>query len=109
MRSVARAAKRLRRWWEETGSRREAVDPAEQIAQKQWAEGIWARVASLSIEHQQALLLRYGEGLSYDEMAEIVGTPVGTARTRVHYALEKLRGSMKPGSSLSFEPTTDPL
>jgi RNA polymerase sigma-70 factor (ECF subfamily) len=45
----------------------------------------------LSQEQQQALQLRYAAGLEYQEIAEIVGKPAATIRTRVFLGLSKLR------------------
>jgi RNA polymerase sigma-70 factor (ECF subfamily) len=38
------------------------------------------------------LVLREMEQLSYDEIAEATGVPVGTVRSRLHAAREKFRG-----------------
>mgnify|MGYP000998075379 CR=1 FL=1 len=42
-------------------------------------------LASLSFEHQEVLLL-YARGLTYQEIAHMVGLKVGTVRSRVYYA-----------------------
>jgi RNA polymerase sigma-70 factor (ECF subfamily) len=36
------------------------------------------------------------EGFSYHEIAEIVGTSVGTVRSRLHYGRTKLRELLEP-------------
>jgi len=48
----------------------------------------------LSGEHRAVLLLRFREGLTYEEIAEVVGCPLGTAKSRVHHALRRLREMM---------------
>jgi len=40
---------------------------------------------------REVLLLRYRDDLSYDEIAVVVGCPMGTVRTRLHHAKRKLR------------------
>ena len=45
----------------------------------------------LSQEHKQAISLRFFSGCSYQEMAQLQKVPVATARTRVFYALKKLK------------------
>lgn len=45
----------------------------------------------LSEEHRSVLLLRFQEGLTYEEIAEVVGCPVGTAKSRAHHAIRRLR------------------
>jgi RNA polymerase sigma-70 factor (ECF subfamily) len=49
----------------------------------------------LSPEHQQVIILRELEGLSYDEMARVVGVPRGTIESRLHRAREDLRRRFK--------------
>jgi RNA polymerase sigma-70 factor (ECF subfamily) len=45
----------------------------------------------LKPEHQHLLALRYGAGLAFDEIGEIVGASPGTVRVRMHRILEELR------------------
>ena len=49
----------------------------------------------LSEEHRSVLLLRFKEGLTYEEVAEVIGCPVGTAKSRTHHAIRKLRELME--------------
>lgn len=44
----------------------------------------------LSAEHRAAVELTFLEGLSYDEIATIVGCPVNTVKTRVFHARQQL-------------------
>lgn len=45
----------------------------------------------LSQEHRQAVSLRFFSGLSYQEIARVQRVPIATARTRVFYALRRLK------------------
>lgn len=45
----------------------------------------------LSLDHRAALVLRFYLGLSVDETATTLGIPVGTAKSRLHYATEAMR------------------
>jgi RNA polymerase sigma-70 factor (ECF subfamily) len=45
----------------------------------------------LSVEHRAVLVLRLHLGLSIDETAASLGIPVGTAKSRLHYATEAMR------------------
>jgi len=53
-----------------------------------------AALASLSAEHRAALELTYVEGFSQKEIAEIVGVPVATVKTRAFYAKQRLRDAL---------------
>jgi RNA polymerase sigma-70 factor (ECF subfamily) len=50
-----------------------------------------AAVAALSQEHREVLHLRYSEGLSRDETAEVLGIPASVVKSRLFEALKKLR------------------
>jgi RNA polymerase sigma-70 factor, ECF subfamily len=46
---------------------------------------------------REALLLRFGEDLRYDQMAEVVGAGESTLRSRVHHGLKRLRDLLEGG------------
>lgn len=55
------------------------------------AEQIHVALDRLGPEHREILVLRFLEEMSYHEIARIVGCPVGTVRSRIHYAKQALR------------------
>lgn len=46
---------------------------------------------SISPEHREALVLRFFEEMSYEDIASATGCSVGTVRSRVHYGKEALK------------------
>ena len=50
----------------------------------------------LSTEQRAVVVLHHYLGLGLDEIAEVVGVPHGTARSRLHYALRRLRAAFTP-------------
>ncbi len=48
-------------------------------------------IAELSEKHRQIILLRFFEDASLPDMAAVLGCSVGTVKSRLHHALEKLR------------------
>ncbi|HEV3004562.1 MAG TPA: sigma-70 family RNA polymerase sigma factor [Pirellulales bacterium] len=59
------------------------------------AEQIHAGLDRLNDEHREVLLLRFLEELSYDEIGQVIGCPVGTVRSRLHYAKQALARLLK--------------
>jgi RNA polymerase sigma-70 factor (ECF subfamily) len=59
------------------------------------AEAVHAALDRLSPEHREALVLRFLEGMSYEDMARVVGCPPGTVRSRLHYAKAALRHALE--------------
>jgi RNA polymerase sigma-70 factor, ECF subfamily len=49
----------------------------------------------LSIEHRTIVVLHHYLGLTVDEAASTIGIPVGTAKSRLHYATEALRAALE--------------
>jgi RNA polymerase sigma-70 factor (ECF subfamily) len=49
----------------------------------------------LSVEHRTVIVLVHYLGLSHAEAAESMGTPIGTARSRLHYALQSMRAALE--------------
>jgi RNA polymerase sigma-70 factor (ECF subfamily) len=45
----------------------------------------------LSEDHRRVVSLRIDEGLAYGEAAERLGCSVGTVKSRMHYALQRIR------------------
>ena len=50
-------------------------------------------IAELSSDHRIVIVLRYVADLSLEEIADRVGIPVGTVKSRLHHALKLLRAS----------------
>jgi RNA polymerase sigma-70 factor (ECF subfamily) len=55
------------------------------------AELIHHSLEALSSEHREILVLRFLEDLSLEEIAEALRLPVGTVKSRLHYARKALR------------------
>ncbi len=57
-------------------------------------EALESALDTLPSEQREAFLLKHGEGLSYDDMAEVVGASVSAVKMRVHRARERLRRTL---------------
>ncbi len=49
----------------------------------------------LSDEHRKVIVLREVNGLSYQEIAEVTGTTIGTVMSRIHYGRKKLAETLR--------------
>ena len=72
-----------------------ASDPGEEALRKERNALLHKAIACLDEEFRVALVLRDIEGLSYEEIAEIIDHPVGTVRSRIHRARSELREKLK--------------
>jgi len=58
----------------------------------------------LSADHRTVLVLKDIDGLKYEEIAEIVGVPIGTVRSRIHRARLELKEFLEPDFGNQFPP-----
>jgi RNA polymerase sigma-70 factor (ECF subfamily) len=65
--------------------------PEEHVLQLERSAQLRRLIGSLRPEHQHLLALRFGAGLSFEEIGEMLDCAPGTARVRMHRLLEDLR------------------
>jgi RNA polymerase sigma factor (sigma-70 family) len=76
---------------EMTDDRRdEGLGPEALVLQRQTVEQVQRAVESLPVDFREVIALRELEGLSYKEIAAIVGVPIGTVMSRISRARERL-------------------
>lgn len=66
-----------------------AADACAEVAE--WKKSLWSRVARLPDGQRLALVLRFSEGLRYDQIAEVLDCPLGTVKSRIFHGLAGLR------------------
>jgi RNA polymerase sigma-70 factor, ECF subfamily len=69
-----------------------APGPEQQVQVKAEGEVIAAALARLGDEYRAALLLRFYQGLSLQEIAETLEIPLGTVKSRLSVGAQHLRG-----------------
>jgi len=77
----------------------EAIDghsPAAEMQQRESATSLHAAVAALPEEHRAVIELRFFADLPLEEIAAALDVPLGTVKSRLHHALEKLRRANLP-------------
>ena len=63
----------------------------DRLSREEMAREVRRALASLSPDHKAVLTLCDVEGLNYDQIAEVIGCPVGTVRSRINRAREILK------------------
>ena len=66
------------------------------LASKEIATAVNSAIEALSEDLRQAITLREIEGLSYEEIAELMNCPIGTVRSRIFRAREAIALRLRP-------------
>lgn len=85
-------------WVEEDDEPFESIDPIdieEQVELNQRSENIRKAIAELPKDQRQALTLAFFNGYSHAEIAQILNEPLGTVKTRIRLAMQKLRQTLR--------------
>jgi RNA polymerase sigma-70 factor (ECF subfamily) len=95
--------------WEEisesdTGPADEADGPAEHLERDELAERVAEAVQSLPDLYKPVCVLRHVEGLSYAEIADATGLPIGTVKVHLFRAKKHLREQLKDLVEAEIEP-----
>ncbi|MGI4855935.1 MAG: RNA polymerase sigma factor RpoE [Janthinobacterium lividum] len=75
---------------------RDINTPESVLMSKQIAQTVNAAMAALPEELRTAISLREIEGLSYEEIAEMMNCPIGTVRSRIFRAREAIATKLRP-------------
>lgn len=75
--------------------------PDARFEQTRQRDDLESLVAGLPERYRSALILRYVEGLSLDEVATILKQPLGTAKSNVHRAINALRAAITESRRVS--------
>jgi RNA polymerase sigma-70 factor, ECF subfamily len=73
-------------------------DPQTRVERQELQADLLNALAHLSFEQREALSLRFGQELSVNETAEVLGVPAGTVKSRTFSALRLLRTYLEPAS-----------
>ena len=74
----------------------EQTTPESLLAKDELQETILKTIENLPEDLKSAIMLREIEGLSYEEIAEVMECPVGTVRSRIFRAREMIDSKIKP-------------
>jgi RNA polymerase sigma-70 factor (ECF subfamily) len=79
------------------------LGPDRLAMQRDTASLLHRALGRLSQEHRLVLVLKDIEGMSYEEMAEVLEVPIGTVRSRLHRARLELKEVLEQMSPLLLE------
>lgn len=73
------------------------TDPVEKLTTDERARAVREALMRLTLEERSVVVLRHYHGMRFAQIAETLAVPEGTAKSRMRYALEKLRRYLEPG------------
>jgi RNA polymerase sigma-70 factor, ECF subfamily len=82
--------------FEEAEALRDSSTPESELHGKQIAETVNRAMDALPEDLRKAITLREIEGLSYEEIANLMNCPIGTVRSRIFRAREAIAAELRP-------------
>ncbi|HWU75515.1 MAG TPA: RNA polymerase sigma factor RpoE [Rhodanobacter sp.] len=74
----------------------DGATPERELMRQEIEQSVFSTVQALPEELRTAITLREVDGLSYDEIAEAMGCPIGTVRSRIFRAREAIDEKLRP-------------
>ncbi len=68
---------------------------------REMKEALWKGIRELPFDQREVIILRYFRQMSYAEIAELIGRPIGTVMSSLYYAKKKLKGIL--GKYMGFK------
>jgi RNA polymerase sigma factor (sigma-70 family) len=106
--NIAKNILRKQRWLFFTAETKEQVDqneptPTERLLQDEMTQAMKSEIQKLSFNSREIIILHFYTGLTLNEISETLGIPVGTCKSRLNTALNKLRKQLKGNDFFKFE------
>jgi RNA polymerase sigma-70 factor, ECF subfamily len=83
--------------------------PDEAVERAMLAAEVGRALSRLPEAQRQALILYGQEGLTYEQVAEALAVDVGTVKSRIHYARQRLRAMLPADTVASLDTARDPM
>lgn len=81
--------------------RSDQPEPLQHVATAELQEYVRATIDSLPQHSRDVVILAYFQGLPYADIAEVLGIPLGTVKSRLHTAMLKLHQAWTSSTALS--------
>ncbi|MPS26468.1 RNA polymerase sigma factor RpoE [Pigmentiphaga sp.] len=82
--------------FDETDNLSDINTPESMMATREIAETVNSAIEALPEELRTAIVLREIEGMSYEDIAQSMGCPIGTVRSRIFRAREAIAARLRP-------------
>lgn len=82
------------------------TEPERRVMQAEKRSQVWEAVQAPSQPLREAIVLRHWGGHTYQEIANILNCPLGTAQSRVRLAYQRLEAMLAPIELTNFEEET---
>jgi RNA polymerase sigma-70 factor (ECF subfamily) len=69
--------------------------PDEELSERERSEKVRSVLAELPADQSEVVTLAYVEGLSHSEIAQRLGLPLGTVKSRMRLAYQKIRDALE--------------
>ena len=80
------------------------ADPAAQVEAGEQRAFLWQQIDELPESYRMLVLLRYQQGLAYEEIATVMSLPLGTVKTGLFRARARLRDALREFQEARYEP-----
>ncbi|WDL98880.1 RNA polymerase sigma factor [Alicyclobacillus sp. ALC3] len=106
--NIAKNMIRKQKWLLDVDESQERLDPnertpIEQLLQDEMTVVIKNELDKLSLKSREVIILHFYTGLTLTEVAESLGIPIGTCKSRLHTALNQLRKQLNDNDFFEFE------
>jgi RNA polymerase sigma-70 factor (ECF subfamily) len=78
----------------------DALDPEEQLVQRYTVTAVRLALERLPVDFREVIVLRELEGLSYKDIATVLGVPIGTVMSRLSRGRERLAETLTRPASM---------
>jgi RNA polymerase sigma factor (sigma-70 family) len=78
----------------------EQLDPEALVIRQQAVERVQRAIEELPVDFREVIVLRELEGLSYKEIAAVIGIPIGTVMSRLARGRDRLLAVLGPASTI---------
>jgi RNA polymerase sigma-70 factor, ECF subfamily len=76
-------------------------EPGEQVSLSELREGVRSALAQLPANQREPIELAFFRGLTHTQIAELLGQPLGTVKTRIRLGMSAMRETLRTSGLLS--------